>query len=79
MEQQISQIVQAIAIASDPSQTALHHQALGYIQDIQQNVSETWRIALHVFVDSNADGRRKYPTQARFWALRLLDDFLDNR
>ncbi|TEB33368.1 KapM protein [Coprinellus micaceus] len=79
MEQQIEQVVQAIAIASDPSQTALYQQALGYIQNIQQNANETWRLALHIFVDSNGDGRRKYPTQARFWALRVLDDFLDGR
>ncbi|KAF5342683.1 hypothetical protein D9611_001870 [Ephemerocybe angulata] len=79
MEQQIEQVVQAIAIASDPTQTALYQQALGYIQTIQQNASETWRLALHIFVDANGDGRRKYPTQARFWALRVLDDFLDNR
>ncbi|KAJ2924870.1 hypothetical protein H1R20_g12240, partial [Candolleomyces eurysporus] len=79
MEHEIEQVVQAIAIASDPSQSALYQQALGYIQNIQQNASETWQLALHIFVDANADGRRKYPAQARFWALRVLDDFLDNR
>jgi exportin-T len=79
MEHEIEQVVQAIAIASDPSRSALYQQALGYIQTIQQNASETWQLALRIFVDSNADGRRKYPAQARFWALRVLDDFLDNR
>jgi len=79
MDQEIEQVVQAIAIASDPTQTALHQQALAYIQNIQQNASETWRLALQIFVDRGADGRRKYPAQARFFALRVLDDFLDNR
>jgi len=79
MEQEISQVVQAIAIASDPAQISLHQQALAYIATIQQNANETWRLALRLFVDRDASGVLKYPTQARFFALRLLDDFLDNR
>jgi len=79
MEQEISQVVQAIAIASDPAQISLHQQALAYIATIQQNANETWRLALRLFVDRDSGGAFKYPTQARFFALRLLDDFLDNR
>jgi exportin-T len=78
MVQEIDQIVQAIAIASDPSQVSLHQQALDYLSTIQQNVEMTWRWALAIFVEPDAEGGgRKYPVQARFWALRLLDEFLD--
>lgn len=79
MDQEIDQVVQAIAIAFDQSQISLHQQALAYISTIQQNANETWRLALKLFVAQNADGSRKYPSQARFFALRVLDEFLDNR
>jgi exportin-T len=79
MDQDIDQVVQAIAIAFDQGQISLHQQALAYISTIQQNASETWRLALKLFVAQNADGSRKYPSQARFFALRVLDEFLDNR
>jgi exportin-T len=76
MEQEL---VQAILIASDPSQVALHQQALQYLDTVQQNAANTWRLALEIFVGVNADGSRKHPPQARFFALRVLDEFLDNR
>ncbi|KAA1467486.1 ARM repeat-containing protein [Dentipellis sp. KUC8613] len=79
MEQEVNQVTQAILIASDPSQGTLHQQALEYLSQIQQNPNETWRLALALFVDSAPDGGRKHPSQARFFALRILDDFLDNR
>ena len=79
MEQDLNQFVQAILIASDPLQGALHQQALQYISTIQQNASDTWRIALALFVETGPNGTRKHPPQARFFALRVLDDFLDNR
>ncbi|THH14212.1 hypothetical protein EW146_g6092 [Bondarzewia mesenterica] len=79
MEQELNQVIQAILIASDPSQGSFHQQALDYISNIQQNASDTWRLALTLFVEAGPDGVRKYPLQARFFALRILDDFLDNR
>ncbi|KAF9532610.1 KapM protein [Crepidotus variabilis] len=79
MEPQIEQIVQAIGIAFDQSQASLHQEALAYIASIQENSNETWRLALQIFVDQNTDGARKYPPQARFFSLRVLDDFLDNK
>ena len=79
MEREVDQVVQAISIAFDPSQISLHQQALAYLSTIQENTNETWRLALHIFVDQNPDGSRKYPSQARFFGLRVLDDFLDNR
>jgi len=79
MEQQIEQVVHAISIAFDQGQISLHQEALAYLSTIQQNASETWRLALKIFVDQDANGTRKYPSQARFFALRLLDEFLDNR
>ncbi|KIK63100.1 hypothetical protein GYMLUDRAFT_72336 [Collybiopsis luxurians FD-317 M1] len=79
MDQEIDRVVQAIAIASDPSQQTLHQQAINYLNSIQQNASESWRLALALFVDTSSGGTRKYPSQARFFALRVLDEFFDNR
>ncbi|KAI9566771.1 armadillo-type protein [Boletus coccyginus] len=80
MEQEIDRFVQAILIAVDPSQVALHQQALEYLSNVQQNVHETWRLALTVFVERDSQGQgRKYPPQARFSSLRMLDEFFDNR
>ncbi|KAJ7104182.1 armadillo-type protein [Mycena belliarum] len=79
MEQELEQVIQAINIASDPTQAALHQQALDYLGNIQQNAENTWRLALPLFVDATADGIRKYPPQVRFFALRVLDEFFDNR
>ncbi|KAF8910650.1 ARM repeat-containing protein [Gymnopilus junonius] len=79
MEQEIDRAVQAIAIAFDQSQISLHQQALEYLSSIQQNADDTWGLALKLFVEQNADGSRKYPPQVRFFALRVLEEFLDNR
>lgn len=79
MEQDLNQVAQAILIASDISQGALHQQALQYLSTVQQNSSNTWRLALALFVDVGPNGARKHSPQTRFFALRVLDDFLDNR
>ncbi|KAL0955002.1 hypothetical protein HGRIS_003927 [Hohenbuehelia grisea] len=79
MDQEIDRVVQAIAIASDPGQVTLHQQALDYLATVQQNANESWKLALSIFVDASPDGSRKYPSQARFFALRVLEDFFDNR
>jgi exportin-T len=79
MQQNLDQVVQAIAIASDPSQVSLHQEALAYLSTIQQNANDTWRLALTLFVDQTSECGRKYPSQARFFALRVLDDFFDNK
>jgi len=80
MDPELDQITQAILIASDPSQTSLHAQALDYLSSVQQNAQMTWRWALALFVEPSTEGTaRKYPPQARFFALRVLEDFLDNR
>lgn len=79
MEQEIERVVQAIAVASDHNQINLHREALAYLATIEQNASETWRIALPLFVDATPEGARKYSTQVRFFALRVLDDFLESR
>ena len=78
MEQDLNQFVQAILIASDPLQSSLHQQALEYLSAVQQNPA-TWRLALAVFVEAAQNGGRKHPPQVRFFALRVLDEFLDNR
>lgn len=80
MDPELDQITQAILIASDPSQTSLHAQALEYISSIQQNAQMAWRWGLALFVEPSAEGNeRKYPLQVRFFALRVLEEFLDNR
>jgi len=79
MEQQADQVVRAILIASDPNQDNLQQQALDYLSSIQQNAGETWGLALNLFVDATPTGQRKHPTQVRFFALRVLDDFLETR
>ncbi|KAK7690696.1 pre-tRNA nuclear export protein [Cerrena zonata] len=79
MDQELDQLVQAILIASDPTSGNLHQQALEYLSNVQQNAANSWRVALTLFVERSPDGSRKYPTSARFFALRVLDEFLDNR
>lgn len=77
MDQEIEKIIQAVSIATDPLQQSLHRDALAYLSTIQQNSNDSWKIALLLFTDTNPDGTRKYPTQVRFFALRVLDEFLD--
>jgi exportin-T len=79
MEQQADQVVRAILIASDPTQGSLHQQALEYLSNLQQNAGETWSLALNLFVDATPTGERKHPTAVRFFALRILDEFLETR
>ncbi|KAK2463400.1 hypothetical protein APHAL10511_004486 [Amanita phalloides] len=79
MEREIEQLVQAISIASDPSQVFLYPQALSYIRTVQESILNAWRVALHIFLETNHDGSRKYNAQARFFALGLLDDFFETR
>lgn len=79
MDRELAQFVQATLIASDPSQASLHEQALEYLSNIEKNAQNTWQLALTLFLDTALDGGRKYPSQSRFFALRVLDGFLDNR
>lgn len=79
MDRELAQFVQATLIASDPSQASLHEQALEYLSNIEKNAHSTWQLALTLFLDTAPDGGRKYPSQSRFFALRVLDGFLDNR
>jgi exportin-T len=79
MDQQVDQVVRAILIASEPTQGSLHQQALEYLSNIQKNSGETWGLALNLFVDASPAGERRHPTEARFFALRVLDDFLETR
>ena len=80
MDESVARVVQAVYIAADPSQDrALHTQALEYLASVQQNTSETWRLAMTLFIEADADGARKHPSQVRLWALRVLENFLDDR
>ncbi|EJD06563.1 ARM repeat-containing protein [Fomitiporia mediterranea MF3/22] len=75
----IEQISQAILVASDPTQTGLHQQALEFAQDRLKSSAEPWKIGLSLFIDTNSDGTRKHQPQVRFYGLRILEDFLDSR
>ncbi|EGN99272.1 hypothetical protein SERLA73DRAFT_54418 [Serpula lacrymans var. lacrymans S7.3] len=79
MDEEIQQVVQATLIAYNPSQGPLHRQALEFLSSLEQNANNTWRLALKLFVDLGPEGERKHPAQARFQALRILDEFFDNR
>jgi hypothetical protein len=80
MDNEVTRVVQAVYIAADPSQDrALHSQALEYLATVQRNASESWTLALTLFVEAGAEGTRKHPPQVRLWALRVLEDFLDDR
>ncbi|KAH8118024.1 ARM repeat-containing protein [Phellopilus nigrolimitatus] len=79
MEQEVDQIAQAIIVASDPAQASLHQQALHFVQSYLKNSAESWKIGLALFVDTNPDGTRKHQVQVRFYGLRILEEFLDNR
>ncbi|TDL25856.1 ARM repeat-containing protein [Rickenella mellea] len=79
MEQEVNQVVQAILVAWDPAQSALHQQALQFLSSVQNNSSETWRLGLALFVETGPDGRRKHHPQARFFGLRILEEYLENK
>ena len=80
MDEAVTRVVQAVYIAADPSQDrTLHAQALEYLATVQQNAPETWRLAMTLFIETGGDGARKHPPQVRLWALRVLEDFLDDR
>ena len=75
----IEQIEKAILVASDPTQSRLHQEALQFIQDSLKNTQDAWRIGLTFLIETNTDGSRKYQPQVRFYGLRILEDFLDSR
>ena len=84
MEHDLDQLVEAISIAanpvaSNPTQASLHNQALEFLQDVIKNAVTTWRAALSLFVEAGPDGGRKYSPDVRFFALRVLDEFLEQR
>ena len=76
---EINQISQAILVASDPTQAALHQEALQFVQNSLKNSPDSWKIGLALFMDTNPDGSRKYQPQVRFYGLRVLEEFLDSR
>jgi hypothetical protein len=84
MDAEIARLVQAIAVAINPTQQdkALQAQALTYIHQLQQSAQnqEVWSMALRLFTDRNPGSlMRKYDSQTRLFALRILEDFLDNK
>lgn len=75
----IEHIEKAILVASDPTQSQLHQEALQFIQNSLKDNQDAWRIGLAFLIDTNADGSRKYQPQVRFYGLRILEDFFDSR
>jgi exportin-T len=83
MDSEIARLVQAIAVAINPTQDkALQTQALEFIHQVQQNAQnhQVWSMALKLFTDSESgSSMRKYDSQTRLFALRILEEFLDNK
>jgi exportin-T len=84
MENEIANVIQAVSIASNPTQQdkSLQSQAVNYLAQVQQSAQgdEVWKLALKIFVETNNSAtERKFDPQTRLFALRLLDSFLDSR
>lgn len=79
MEHDINQIVQAILVASDPTQGSLHQQALDFIQTQLESKSESWKLGLALFLDPSADGAQRQLPQVRFYGLRILEGYLEGQ
>jgi exportin-T len=75
------QILSAIQIAADPSQDRnLQAQAVEFLGNLRSNPpTDSWKLALTIFLEHSPDGSRKNMHHARVFALQLLDDFLDSR
>ncbi|CAE6461768.1 unnamed protein product [Rhizoctonia solani] len=73
-------ILSAISIASDPAQDrALQHEAVEFLNTVRAGATETWPIALKLFVGDDSASRAKQNVQIRLFALQVLDELLDNR
>lgn len=84
MDAEISRILHAVHVASSPlnQDKSLQVEAVNYLAEVQQNAyqDQVWALALTLFVDTSTDPlKRKYDPQTRLFALRILDEFLDNR
>jgi exportin-T len=73
-------ILSAIAIASDPAQDrTLQNEAVEFLNTVRAGATETWPIALKLFVGEDAATRAKQSVHVRLFALQVLDELLDNR
>jgi hypothetical protein len=73
-------ILSAIAIASDPGQDRnLQNEAVEFLNTVRAGATETWPIALKLFVGDDSASRTKQNVQVRLFALQVLDELLDNR
>ncbi|KAG8712895.1 pre-tRNA nuclear export protein [Ceratobasidium sp. 395] len=73
-------ILSAIAIASDPAQDrTLQNEAVEYLNTVRAGATETWPVALGLFVGENTEQRAKQSVHVRLFALQVLDELLDNR
>lgn len=77
----MDQLLSAISIVSDPSQSnrELQSQAIDYLNSVRSSPAESWQLALNLFVDVKPDGGRTHDPQFRLFALQILDDLLDAR
>ncbi|CAE6379710.1 unnamed protein product [Rhizoctonia solani] len=73
-------ILSAIAIASDPGQDrGLQSEAVEFLNTVRVGATETWPIALKLFVGDDSTSRAKQNVHVRLFALQVLDELLDNR
>ncbi|CAE6431846.1 unnamed protein product [Rhizoctonia solani] len=73
-------ILSAIGIASDPGQGRnLQNEAVEFLNTVRAGATETWPIALKLFVGDDSASRAKQNVHVRLFALQVLDELLDNR
>ncbi|CAE6425668.1 unnamed protein product [Rhizoctonia solani] len=73
-------ILDAISIASNPGQDrGLQNEAIEFLNTVRGGATETWPIALKLFVGDDLASRAKQNVHVRLFALQVLDELLDNR
>lgn len=76
----MDQLLSAISIVSNPAlNRELQPQAIQFLNSVRQNPSESWQLALKLFIDTKPDGSRANDPQVRLFALQILDDFFDGQ
>jgi hypothetical protein len=87
MDDEIARLVRAVQVASLPppsndTERVIHTQAVNYLSQVQLSAGsdQVWKVALQLFIaKDNSANQRKYDSQVRLFALRLLEEFLDNK
>lgn len=74
----MDQLLSAIAIVSDPTQSRdLQAQAIEYLNTVRTTPQQSWQLALNLFADVKPDGSHTHDPQIRQFALQIIDDLLN--